>query len=485
VTRSIVGWESERPVPDGHRFTDFLQVRHGELYFDDLNLNQLFSPRHPEATGPMYPAAGDDKLPTPLETIHLSMIERRIRDMERAFRGAAADVGYDGAFLYAYASKANAAEEVIRTTLRTGAHHEMSSAVDVDIVHYMKERGFIPDSRIVMCNGFKESGSEYAEKLLAFRAEHERLMPIIEDLTEIEPFESSESTFDVGLRLKSYGKHASVDAMDRAHSRFGMSQEDLRVAAKRVESAENLRFVLFHCMVGSQLVDRNGFVDALIPGIDTYVELRKRYPTLHMFDFGGGIPARMTLDFEFDYRAMARRLLSELKQRCDAGGVPVPDVVGEFGRYTTSEHGSHLFTIINVKENRSDRPWYLIDGSIMSSFPDCWALDEHFIVLPLNHLDKPFRRVELGGITCDSDDVYPPHGSESPLYLPVETEGLRIGFFGIGAYQEMLGGVRGSKHCVLPEGFELIIDTADDGRPAFTLVPGQTIGEVLFNLGYR
>ena len=121
----------------------------------------------------------------------------------------------------------------------------------------------------------------------------------------------------------------------------------------------------------------------------------------------------------------------------------------------------------------------------MTSFPDSWALSEHFIVLPLNHLDKPFRRVQLGGITCDSDDIYPPGPSRSPLYLPVETEGLYIGFFGIGAYQEMLGGVRGSKHCILPEANELVVDRDSDGHYQFDLIPGQNSADVLRNLGYR
>jgi arginine decarboxylase len=127
----------------------------------------------------------------------------------------------------------------------------------------------------------------------------------------------------------------------------------------------------------------------------------------------------------------------------------------------------------------------LIDGSIMSSFPDSWALGEHFIVLPLNHLDKPFRQVQLGGMTCDSDDVYPPKPSKSPLYLPVESDDLYVGFFSIGAYQEMLGGVRGSKHCVLPEAYELIIDRQEDGAYMFELIKGQTPADVLRNLGYH
>jgi arginine decarboxylase len=159
--------------------------------------------------------------------------------------------------------------------------------------------------------------------------------------------------------------------------------------------------------------------------------------------------------------------------------------MGEFGRYTTAEHGAHVFKVILVKDNDSALPWYIIDGSVMSSFPDAWALSEHFIVLPLNHLDKPFQQVQLGGVTCDSDDVYPPKPSKSPLYLPVETDDLHVGFFSIGAYQEMLGGVKGSKHCVLPEAQEVIIDRDAAGNLTFELLNGQNSADVMRNLGYR
>ena len=121
----------------------------------------------------------------------------------------------------------------------------------------------------------------------------------------------------------------------------------------------------------------------------------------------------------------------------------------------------------------------------MTSFPDSWALSEHFIVLPLTHLDKPFVQVQLGGVTCDSDDVYPPKPSKSPLYLPVVTDDLYVGFFGIGAYQEMLGGVKGSKHCVLPEANELIVDRDEEGHYTFELLSGQTFADVLSNLGFK
>jgi arginine decarboxylase len=238
-------------------------------------------------------------------------------------------------------------------------------------------------------------------------------------------------------------------------------------------------------MVGSQIVDPLDFVERLTPPMQAFAELKRSHPSLDAFDFGGGIPIAMTLDFEFDYDLFAQLLLERMLEICQSHKIEPPDIVGELGRYTVTEHGAHLFKIVGHKENNSPYPWYLIDGSIMSSFPDSWALGEHFIVLPLNHLDKPFHRVHLGGLTCDSDDIYPPTKSDAELYLPVETDDLHVGFFAIGAYQEMLGGAGGSKHCVIPEADELIIDRNADGQYTFEVIHGQGPLQVLENLGYR
>jgi arginine decarboxylase len=270
-----------------------------------------------------------------------------------------------------------------------------------------------------------------------------------------------------------------------ANTRFGMSVEDMFAAAEKIDAANHLTLSIYHAMVGSQIVDPEDFVERLTPPMQVFAQLKKIHPTLEAFDFGGGIPIAMTLDFTFDYHRFAELLLERMLEICQTHQVKPPDIVGELGRYTVTEHGAHLFKIVGVKENNSPYPWYLIDGSIMSSFPDSWALGEHFIVLPLNHLDQPFRRVHLGGLTCDSDDIYPPTKSQAELYLPVETDDLHVGFFAIGAYQEMLGGAGGSKHCVIPEADELIIDRDEDGQYQFDIIHGQGPLQVLDNLGYR
>lgn len=471
----IIGWESEAPIPNGTRFNDYLHVENGRLYLEKLELAALFSDK--SELGKF--------LPSPLEIVYLPIIRQKIDFMKRVFAQAIEETDYQGKFHYTYASKANAAEEVIRTTLQAGAHHEMSSTVDVDIAKIMINRGLLTPDRMIVCNGFKGAGSQYAANILQLRQLHANLIPVIEDLGEMSPLISIGQQFDVGLRMKSYGRNQTETEMDQANSRFGFDLETIWKAADYVAAAPNLNLVLYHNMVGSQLDDIDDFISRLKPGMEIYARLRQRHQALKIFNFGGGMPVAMTLNFTFDYYEFARQLVSALQEVCRRYNVPEPDIMGEFGRYTTSEHGLHIFKVINAKENKSKYPWYIIDGSVMSSFPDSWALAEHFIVLPLNHLDKPFQRVQIGGITCDSDDVYPPKPSQSPLYLPVETDELYIGFFSIGAYQEMLGGVKGSKHCVLPEAFELVVDKDDNGRYQFQIIQGQTPDDVLRNLGYK
>lgn len=473
----IIGWESEEPIPNNYVFNDYLTSRNGRLFMEELDVAQLL-------VGPYQQHGFGQLLQTPLEIIYLPLIRQRVHKLQGVFQEVATELGYNGRFLYAYATKANAAEEVVRTTLAAGAHHEMSSFIDTNIAEMMIHRGLIRPETYLIANGFKMAGSHYARRLCELRESHENLIPVLEDLTEIAPFLASGLRFQVGIRQKSYGRYTTEQEMDATNSRFGMDVETLWKASNYLLAAPNLRLTLYHYMVGSQLTDPEAFAHYLKPGLEIYARLRQRHPDLHIFDFGGGLPAGLTLDFHFDYHAFARTLLKTAQEVCQRYKVPVPDMMGEFGRYTTADHGAHIFKVVGAKENNSKRPWYILDGSIMTSFPDVWALDEHFIVLPLNHHDKPFQEVQLGGITCDSDDIYPPATSKSPLYLPVETDNLYVGFFAVGAYQEMLGGVKGSKHCVLPEGCELIVDRKED-HYLFDLLYGQTSSEVLRNLGYH
>ena len=107
MSHPVIGWEQETPVPN-HTFNDYLSARDGRLYYEDLDLAQLFiGGREDQGLG--------KTLPDTVEIVYLPKIRQKIDHMRRMFAEVMDEIGYDGRFHYAYASKANAAEEVVRT----------------------------------------------------------------------------------------------------------------------------------------------------------------------------------------------------------------------------------------------------------------------------------------------------------------------------------------------------------------------------------
>jgi arginine decarboxylase len=96
--------------------------------------------------------------------------------------------------------------------------------------------------------------------------------------------------------------------------------------------------------------------------------------------------------------------------------------------------------------------------SVFQSMPDAWAIGQIFPVLPLQRLNEPpSRRGRIMDLTCDSDGslkFYVDRQSiESTLPLHAVRPGERylIGFFLVGAYQEILGDIHnlfGDTHSV-------------------------------------
>ena len=97
-----------------------------------------------------------------------------------------------------------------------------------------------------------------------------------------------------------------------------------------------------------------------------------------------------------------------------------------------------------LNEKLADK--YFCNFSLFQSMPDAWAIDQIFPIMPLQRLDeRPTRRVTLQDMTCDSDgriDLYVDgEGVETslPLHPLRADEPYLLGFFLLGAYQEILG----------------------------------------------
>ncbi|TWJ13386.1 arginine decarboxylase [Geobacter argillaceus] len=92
------------------------------------------------------------------------------------------------------------------------------------------------------------------------------------------------------------------------------------------------------------------------------------------------------------------------------------------------------------------RQTYFANFSLFQSVPDSWAIDQLFPIVPLQRLNqKPDVIASIADITCDSDGEITSFVGENgrtkflPLHKMRKDEDYYIGFFLIGAYQEILG----------------------------------------------
>ncbi|MGQ9926726.1 MAG: arginine decarboxylase [Chloroflexaceae bacterium] len=447
------------------QLTDFLSREHGELILGGrLNLSELARSHG-----------------APLEVVYTPQISTQIARMRHWAEEARRRTEYAGRFVYAYATKANFAAEAVQTALQAGAHYETSAAADVVIAHGLFRQGLLPHDRLICCNGSKESG--YLEAICDLRqAGCANVIAVLDDLDELEALLDTPATLRFGVRERAAGNR---DGTHPGNDRFGLTAEEIARAAARIASSGH-ELVLYHAMIGSQVEDEVHFLATLRESVENYARLRRVTPTLRYFNFGGGMPTSgYRLRFSFDYEGFLTRLMVTIRDTCAAHGVPMPDLIGEFGRYTVANHSVVLLEVGAVKQGQPGAPdWYLINGSLMVTLPDALLVEgQEFVILPLSDWDRPVRPVRLGGRrTCDSDDVYPrPH--RAPLMLPDAGAGLVLAIFGVGAYQQMIAGRGGAHHCLSPEPARLIV-TEREGRLVSRYVPQQDQATIARLLGY-
>ncbi|MDD1622069.1 MAG: biosynthetic arginine decarboxylase [Methylococcaceae bacterium] len=120
--------------------------------------------------------------------------------------------------------------------------------------------------------------------------------------------------------------------------------------------------------------------------------------------------------------------------------------------------------------------------SLFQSMPDIWGIEQIFPIMPIHRLDqRPGRRAVLQDLTCDSDgriDQYVDHHNISntlPLHAIGENEDYLIGFFMVGAYQEILGDM----HNLFGDTHAINIELDESGYHFGEFMEGEDVSELL------
>ena len=133
---------------------------------------------------------------------------------------------------------------------------------------------------------------------------------------------------------------------------------------------------------------------------------------------------------------------------------------------------------------------YLCDFSVFQSVLDHWAIGQRFPIMPIHrHREEPTQRGVLVDLTCDSDGKISRYVSANDdkryldLHMVNEGEPYYLGFFMMGAYQDIMG----DTHNLFGRVSEVHVyadEEEEDGYYIEKVIPGTSIQEMLAQVQY-
>ncbi|MEN0004675.1 MAG: arginine decarboxylase [Bacteroidota bacterium] len=426
------------------------------------------------------------KYGTPLRLTYLPKIGTQIKKARNLFTRAMKSIGYSGKYYYCYCTKSSHFSYVLNEVLRHKVQLETSSAFDIDLVRRLFQKGKVTKETLIICNGFKTES--YKEKIVKLINEgFHNVIPVCDNTEELDYYEAHvEGKCKIGIRVAT----EEEPNFEFYTSRLGIRNKSV-LGFYRDRIANNPKFELrmLHFFVDTGIKDTLYYWGELKKAVKLYCELKQESDALHAINIGGGMPIRNSLGFEFDYKYMVKEIVKLISEACEEAAVREPDIFTEFGKYTVGESGATIFSVLAQKQQNDSETWYMIDNSLMTTIPDAWGIGERFILLPINKWHNEYRRVNIGGLSCDNSDYYNSEAHESQVYLPKyssdDQEPLYLGFFHTGAYQDSLSGFGGIKHCLIPAPKHIIVYKNAEGNLVDILYQKeQTAEDMLRILGY-
>jgi arginine decarboxylase len=421
---------------------------------------------------------------TPLKITYLPKISSQIQRAKRFFNVAMAKADYEGNYLYCYCTKSSHFEFVLNEALKNDIHLETSSAFDIPIIKELAKENKIEKDRFILCNGYKKSN--YLEGIADLLKDgFQNLIPILDSKEELGNLEALWSKqLKIGIRIASEEEPNA----EFYTSRLGIRYNEIIDFYKNVISKKkNVELKMLHFFINTGIKDTAYYWSELQRNISLYCDLKKVCPELEYLDIGGGFPIKTKLNFDYDYQYMADEIIRQIKSACEQKEVPEPHIFTEFGSFTVGESGAVLFSVIGQKQQNDNELWNMIDSSFITTLPDTWGIKQKFILLAINNWDDEYHRVNLGGITCDSDDYYIMESVRTRVFLPKPQAGETqyLGFFHTGAYQESIGGYGGIQHCLIPAPKHVLVDRDEEGEITTRLfAKEQSAKNMMKILGY-
>lgn len=217
-------------------------------------------------------------------------------------------------------------------------------------------------------------------------------------------------------------------------SKFGLPIElgTAMEAVKKALSLPHVELVGFHCHIGSQVFDFEGYRVATARVLAFMADVKRETGfEAHELNLGGGLGVRYTEADEPKRPGELIKVLTDtVKAGCAEHGLALPHLVVEPGRSIVGEAGTTLYTIGTVKEIPGIRTYISVDGGMGDNIRPALYQAEYECVVA-NRLDSPADKVvTVAGRFCESGDRLI---EDAKVAKDVSTEDL-LAVFTTGAY---------------------------------------------------
>lgn len=359
----------------------FREIKNGKLYVDGCDTTELAK-----------------KYGTPLYVMSYQDIVSRIEEIKKDFIAP-----YPGNRM-AYASKAFCSLGMFAILKKAGVGIDVVSGGELFAA---KKAGFPPEH--VEFNGNNKLPSE-----IDMAVEYGVGRIILDGLQEVSLIEEACKKFEKKMNIMiriTPGVAASTHdyiVTGKKDSKFGIPlDEDVFLpVVKQVIDSPYLNFKGLHMHIGSQLFEKDAYLEALNVLMDWAAKIKEQFNVdVEEVNFGGGFGATYVAEERKPYRFFLDPMMELLKKRSQEIGIPCPAAVIEPGRSIVAEAGVTLYTIGQMKDIRGLRKYVSIDGGMGDNIRVALYQAKYDGVIANRAEETCDEKVTVCGKCCESGDI--------------------------------------------------------------------------------
>ena len=215
-------------------------------------------------------------------------------------------------------------------------------------------------------------------------------------------------------------------------SKFGMPQdeEELYNEVKRAIESPYVEFLEFHFHIGSQLFDKEPYIQALNVTLNHIKNIKDRYDfDIKEINMGGGFGVTYTDEKRKPYSYFLDPLMDRVREFYQEENAKLPALVIEPGRSIVAEAGISLYTVGRIKNIPGMRKYVSVDGGMTDNIRPALYQAKYEGVVANKASCQRNDKVTVCGKCCESGDIL-----MKDIEMAEPETGDIIAIFSTGAY---------------------------------------------------